>query len=649
MAGAPRVPAARERARVPDRDAARLAGAPPEQAAGLGLHDAALALLGSPSQKARTFAIEYARAHATDLDPERLAALLDSEHKDTRAFAASALQGKSPRALGHAFLGRLLTHSETEAWAGKALSESFDRAELPEGFLIDMLYGESEQKKWAAAYFKAKYRPGEPGAGFWVRVLDDPRHEDDYQATRSALDALGKYPIAAIGTPWLLGALARKRLGSTVATWLQKADALPDLTAEGVERLKGLVFSAGTRAVALEVLGNPKIVSPRQLTLPWLLALARRADPTLNGFARRYLLSHMKPQDFDARAGRERPRRPRGGHREAVRARARRGARADARVRADVPALPPPRPRARAERGQGARAEAGAQAGRVHRRADLARALRQAGRCPALRRAHHARRAPGVGLPDPRLRARAQRREGGAQHRLRRAPQGRRSVGRSGDRAHAGGARSGAGLRAHGEPEEERARARPLAHPEALRAARRPRAPRLADAERRPRGAPLRRADALGEAPAARSAAGLAAARARGDDARPAAELPEDAGRFADVEALRRFLRYVLSGIPAGRSPEPGDDAGSRRRLSASEAKRHVIEVVRDLAVEDAAFAALVAPVIAEFTGSIAKGEWQACLAALLRLRHAHPGLGIEGLEAAGDGQALPSVGQETA
>jgi hypothetical protein len=100
------------------------------------------------------------------------------------------------------------------------------------------------------------------------------------------------------------------------------------------------------------------------------------------------------------------------------------------------------------------------------------------------------------------------------------------------------------------------------------------------------------------------------------------------------VEALRSFLRYVLFGLPGGRTAEPKDEALGRRRMPASVAKRHVIEVVRDLALDDAAFAALVAPVLAESTGSIAKGEWQACLSALMRLRRAHPGLAIEGIRA---------------
>ncbi|WP_437736102.1 hypothetical protein [Sorangium sp. So ce1335] len=605
----------------------------------LGLHDAALALLDSPSPKARAFAIEYARAHAADLDPERLAALLGSAHKETRAFAASALQGRSPRALGHELLGRLLTRGETEAWAAKALSESFDRAELPERFVIDMIYGEPAQKRWAAAHFKAKYRPGELGAGFWVRVLDDPRHEEDDRATDTALDALGKYPVAAIGTPWLLDALTRKRIGHAVATWLRKADALPDLTAEGVERLKGLVFSAETRAVALEVLGNPKIVAPRQLTLPWLLALARRADPTLNGFARRYLLAHMKPQDFDPAQD------PGGrGDREAGTAKLfalalgekepePMRAFAQTYLRCHHPVLGP-------EQGEAKELE-----------------LR-----PGLKRAAFTAERIWPALFDPRedvrrfaaLVTRAELRAWGYQTRVY-------------ELAHSDAkeVRNIAfdALRKAGDPSadpalaltvEELDPAQVFALTESLKKSARELGlslilkhyARLGGPERL--GWLMQSADRevrlfavrmLWEKHRPRDLPPGWRPRAARAEAGAAAEPPEDAGRFEDVGALRRFLRYVLSGIPAGRSPDPGDSAGPRRRLSASEAKRRVIEIVRDLAVEDAAFAALVAPVIAEFTGSIAKGEWQACLAALLHLRRAHPGLEIDGLAAPGAGQ----------
>jgi hypothetical protein len=111
-------------------------------------------------------------------------------------------------------------------------------------------------------------------------------------------------------------------------------------------------------------------------------------------------------------------------------------------------------------------------------------------------------------------------------------------------------------------------------------------------------------------------------------------DLPlEDGGRFADVEALRGLLRRLLFGLPPGRSAEALDEGGAKRKhVSASVIKRNVIELVRDLGVEDPAFAALVSPVLTEFTGSLAQGEWQSCLAALSQLRSAHPGLDLGGL-----------------
>ena len=46
--------------------------------------------------------------------------------------------------------------------------------------------------------------------------------------------------------------------------------------------------------------------------------------------------------------------------------------------------------------------------------------------------------------------------------------------------------------------------------------------------------------------------------------------------------------------------------------------------------LEDETFALLVAPVLAEFSGSLARGEWQACLAALAALHEKYPELPID-------------------
>lgn len=588
----------------------------------IGLHDAVLALLESPSEKARTYAIEYARAHAQDMDPERLVALLGTNYRDTKAFAAAMIQGRSPRDLGYAFLGRLLAIREVKPWAEKALSESFDRAELPESFLVDMLFGDDAQLGWARSYLGARYQPGELGATFWIRVLDDERAKERYGARSYALEMLGKFPASAIGATWLVNALSRAELSSAVAGWLKRADALPGLD---VEKLKGLVFSQSTRSAAFEVLGNPKLVTPRQLGLPWLLALARRADPALHTFARRYLLEHMKPGDFsdsgDREAGIARLFAMATGDKEPEPLRVF----AQTYLRCHHPVLGPEQAEAKALELKPALPRETYTAERVwpalfDRRDDVRRfgvavtrvELRRwgyQGRVYALAEsdarevknlAYDALRKIGDPSADPAIVLQADELDPAAVFGL---------------------------LESLKRSARELAMELVLKHytrlggPERLgwlmqSADRDVRmfAGRLLWEKHRPRELPK-------------------GWRPRG--AREQAQLPADfgeAGRFADMEALRAFLRYVLFGLPGGRAAEGRDEALARRRVPASAAKRHVIEVVRDLAVEDAAFAQLVAPVLSELTGSVAKGEWQACLAALMRLRKAHPGLAIEGI-----------------
>jgi hypothetical protein len=104
----------------------------------------------------------------------------------------------------------------------------------------------------------------------------------------------------------------------------------------------------------------------------------------------------------------------------------------------------------------------------------------------------------------------------------------------------------------------------------------------------------------------------------------------EQAEPFEDAQALRGLLRRLMFMVPPVRSADALDRARARK-LSASAAKQRVLELVCEFAQNDSAFATLVAPVFAEFTGSVAKGEWQKSLSALLTLRRVH-GLALEKL-----------------
>jgi hypothetical protein len=126
-----------------------------------------------------------------------------------------------------------------------------------------------------------------------------------------------------------------------------------------------------------------------------------------------------------------------------------------------------------------------------------------------------------------------------------------------------------------------------------------------------------------------RKAAAVAAAnRGTGAPARP--ERPP-----AEPRDLWSMLRRSLFELPPAR-PEKGDASGTGEKLKplpARRAKLALVEVVRDLALEDEAFARGALPLLEEFLPSRGASERDACLVAVTRIRHAWPGLrkGIEG------------------
>ncbi|SEU21900.1 hypothetical protein [Stigmatella erecta] len=585
----------------------------------LGLHEAVLALLESPSAKARTYAIEYARAHAPDLTAERLEGLVARGPPDTVAFAVAVLEKRAPRELGLGLLGRLLGYGATHTFAARTLEQAFDRAELSPGFLIDLFLGSPESFKWVKGYVSTRYTPQELPASLYRDLLTDPRLEHLRHGFRNpveqfALKALGTYKPEAIGPAWMLEHALHPRIGPAVTRWLTLAEALPGLD---VEQVKGMVFHGKSRELALALLGNRHLFSPRQLTVPWLLALARRADPSLHAFAHRYLLESLAPADFseagDTAAGLERLFELALGAKQPAPVRQF----AQTYLRCHHPVLGPEQPES-ASYGLKPRAP---------RKAYTAARL-----WPALMDSRDDVRRFALAV------ARVELRAWGVLSRVYELAEAEAKEVRTlayEALLHAGEA--GADERVTLKPEELDA-VKVFTLTESTRQSTREVAMELIRRHYARLGGAERLAWLMESAD---REVGLFAARLLWEKHRPS-HLPEGwkpAGaaaspgaaapeRFPHVEALRQFLRRMLFGLPPGRSKE-GREGLVARRLSASTAKRRVIELMRDLGLEDAAFAQLVAPVLGEFTGSLAKGEWQSCLASLVQLRAAHPGLSL--------------------
>ena len=83
----------------------------------------------------------------------------------------------------------------------------------------------------------------------------------------------------------------------------------------------------------------------------------------------------------------------------------------------------------------------------------------------------------------------------------------------------------------------------------------------------------------------------------------------------------------MLFEVPPAR-PEAAPESTQRLRpLPARRAKLELVEVMRDLALEEAEFAAGVLPLLEEFMTSRGQSERAACLVAVTRVRHTHPAL----------------------
>jgi hypothetical protein len=95
-------------------------------------------------------------------------------------------------------------------------------------------------------------------------------------------------------------------------------------------------------------------------------------------------------------------------------------------------------------------------------------------------------------------------------------------------------------------------------------------------------------------------------------------------------QGLAEFLRRVLFEVPPGPPPKSADAPEATQRLKplpARKAKLELVEVMRDLAIEDEQFAAGVMPLLEEFMTSRGQSERAACLVAVTRIRHRHSAL----------------------
>jgi hypothetical protein len=607
----------------------------------LGLHDMVLGLLYSGNSPARRYAIDYARAYATDLPVAELVKLVRAGMQDAQIFAVALLEQRTPAELGLPTLLQLLTVSASVALAKAKLRQGFKPQDITAEQFVEVALAPSgpqntsvqleiqhlsellqrgvqnadieralnrSQRGGASAldavlefYREAKVTVP---AAYYRQLLDDPRCTA--HARQRALTALADYPGHEIGSAWLQQALLSTHLGKTVASWLRQGKLKgEDLD---VEWLKGLALRPALRPLALHLLGDSQLVAPTAIGLPWLLAMARQADPTLHDFAHRYLLQSFQPGDFASgdRSGVDHlwelacgPAQPEPVRRFAA-----------AYLKAHHPRLGPSDPETRALNVKPALTDADYPLNRLRplfedHRPDLRRLAVAIAREelpvwnePALlyRLADSEHREPRAFAIEQLLRL------------------GETSV----------------------EPALPMAWLLPervFQLAESRHKITRETALTLIRRHRERLGEPARLAWLM-ESP--HREVGLFTVRLLWESQRrkfaPTANAAETQPG-APTEELRQFLRKTLFGLPPGRMERrelDAEQAAPDRPWPASVGKWRLVEAIKTLALEDAAFAALVTPVLEEFRHSRAKHEWQHCVAALVQIRRAHPAIRVE-------------------
>ena len=585
----------------------------PAKLEALGLKPTVLLLLLSPSAAARKYAIEYARAHASDLPASDVVDYALRGQADTRAWALSVLEARSAKSVGLPLFSKLLGEQGTSAWAAARLEAHFDRADLTDAFFIELVYGANPQREWARKYLAERVKVSEQLAAFIKALFADPRRQDTAQVNTLVRFTRQLLPLVApehLGASWLLPLLMEQPFRPMADEVLRRAKSLPGLD---VEAVKGLVFDRTVRELALHLLSTHATF--KSIGLPWLLALARRTDPTLSGFATRMLLGQVDPRDFgdgDVERGAKRLLELATGAKEPDPVRVF----AQTYLRCHHPTVGPQQPEA------------------------IAHAI-----TPKLTLAQYTPEPFWKALFDTRADVRrfavtitkADLRRWGFHLRVYELADSEHKEVRNVclnalENAGAPTADAACTLTV-----EELDPAQVFRLTESRIRQSREVAMELIARHYQRLGGPERLAWLMESAD--RSVRTMAvrmlwerhrpSTLPEGWKPRGPAKAPESAGRFSNVAVLQDFLRTLMFGLPPGRAAEAREGDLPRRNAGAQAAKRRAIEAARALAVEDEGFARAVSPLFLEFSGSIARGEWQACLAALATVKVAHPHLDV--------------------
>jgi hypothetical protein len=300
-----------------------------EQAAfrSLGLHEAVLRLLESPSRSARSYAAGYARAHARDLPVSDLVRLADNDSEEVRKLVVDLLKERDPRRdIGLDAWGWLLETRHGNKLAADTLRQHFGARELTPAWFKARLFSTAVKAFQFARDFLPQVHPYQRlGPGFFTDVIDSIA---DWQAALAtdvaqfALQALAGFDVNALDIEFLQRLLLHPLTTTGAEQWINegrlKASTLPltfwkslafhpdweanawltALRQSGPPWARGMEFDEGRADRVLAWLGDVRRFTPADLGFDWLMRLVDRTEPRYHDFAVEVLSKAFRPADF---------------------------------------------------------------------------------------------------------------------------------------------------------------------------------------------------------------------------------------------------------------------------------------------------------------------------------------------------------------
>ncbi len=290
----------------------------------MGLHDALLDMLESPSYDARRYIAEYARAYARDLSLERLLRLANNDEEEVRKLAFDLLRRLDPREeVGLDAWGSLLGTTYGHDVAVEALRKHFGASELTPAWFIERLMSEEHKvQQFARDNLLRVHDPKSLGTDFFIDMFDDERLTSNIASF--LLRTIDEYfEVGTFDVDLWRRLLLHPITSNTMYSWIreEKIEAgslgvsfwkalayhpswetdewIAALKGSGRAWAEGLTFDDARLAeFAREMLWDTRQFSPAQIGLGWLLDLVERLEAAYNTWARNYMLRVLVPADF---------------------------------------------------------------------------------------------------------------------------------------------------------------------------------------------------------------------------------------------------------------------------------------------------------------------------------------------------------------